>query len=138
MKKHYIQSTSIISAPLSKIWDIISTGDQVETWHPVVTKCTLNGNYRSCHTEQGALEEEILVNDTPNHTFKYLIKEQRVYPSHNQLILTMKFVEVEAGTVFLWDMEYLPEKDEIRAEMEEGLKVMSDIVSRNLESLCNS
>ena len=136
MNRIYLQSTHFIDKPTDSIWEVISQGDHVEAWHPLVQHSIVSQNHRVCRTEQGKLEETILVNDVIHKTFKYLIHPQKVYPVHSEIISTMKLVERGSGTVFLWDIEYDAMNKKKKNDMEEGFTILSDSVARKLMEIC--
>ena len=132
--RKYLQTTNIVDAEHSEVWKKINSGDKVEEWHPIVDACYLKGSERICVTQQGELHETILVQDSENFTFKYKIHKQKVYPTNNDIICTIKIVEGRSGTLLLWDIEFDLEDQALMSEMSDGFKDLSAAAARNLSS----
>lgn len=132
--RKYLQTTNIVDAKHSDVWTKINSANKVEEWHPLVEACYLKGRERVCVTEQGELHETILVQDSENFTFKYKIHKQKVYPTNNDIICTIKIIEGKTGTLMLWDIEFELEDKKLMIEMAEGFKDLSAAAARNLSN----
>lgn len=137
-KYHFVQSTNIVNSPIEDVWNLISSVDQVEKWHPLVNSCSYDPltNIRTCNTEQGTLKEDIITIDHPNRTFRYYIREQDIYPTNQPILCTMRFLEGKEGTIFLWDINFKSFGEaEVEAEVQSGFDVLCSSCSRALEDL---
>lgn len=131
MKVHYIQTINKISKSEEQAWKVIRTGDQVHKWHPLIESTKVIGNKRTSKTEQGFLEETILVSDDKTKTFKYSVDKQEFYPAKN-IVGTMKVVEGKKSTLLFWDIEFELKQNHSLQEVVDGFEFLSDSVSRNL------
>lgn len=132
----YLQTTNKINASAAKVWQVIKKADKVEAWHPLINSSFLEGKERICTTEQGKLQETILVNDEYNKTFKYKIHQQKVYPIPSDITCTIKIIEGRESTLFLWDIEFDLKGQENVDEVSENFTMLGEMVARSLEKIC--
>jgi len=125
-KRNYIHTIHVLSQPIEKIWQIISSSVNIEKWHPLVYSCSVEAQMRICKTEQGDLKEEILVNDQLTKTYKYLIHPQNIYPVKDYILCTIRIAEGKQGTLFMWDIEFPEVSVELYREMEDGFNTLAD------------
>ncbi|MFZ6014011.1 MAG: SRPBCC family protein [Bacteroidota bacterium] len=123
MKKVIV--TQRVGASPAQIWNILSTGTDLEKWLPIISTCKLegsgNGAKRTCTTSDGkVLKETILLIDDNNRIFKYRIDEQDMMPLKNY-IGTMKVLERHGHTDVSWSAEFDLTVKEAEAEVEKGL-----------------
>ena len=134
-KRAYIQSSHEVDLPCKELWEVISSVQNLEKWHPLINSCTVDGDTRICKTEKGDLIETILVNDSNSKTFKYLIHPQKVYPHEGYIWGTFKVVEGKHASILMWDIEFLETSASLYKEIEESFAVLSKMVKSNLEAL---
>lgn len=75
-----------LAASAASVWKIISQGDGLDRWLPVIATCRLEGTgvgaRRFCTTAQGhQLDETIEAIDHPSRIFQYRIDRQDLMPT---------------------------------------------------------
>ena len=133
--RSYLQSMQYVDCPSDTIWNLISSGIDVEKWHPLINNCTLRGSERVCKTSKGDLHETILVNDPETRTYKYLVHPQNVYPHKGKIWSTLKVIDSNLGTLFLWDIEFEKPSEKILQEIQESFVILSSSAKNMIDSL---
>jgi len=134
MKKE-IKTTNRIDAPIDQVWEHLRTGENVNSWLPIITSCRLEGNNRICSTENGELEETILKSDDDTKTFQYSIEKQNMFPIEN-ILGTMKLNEVgQDQTDLHWDISFSLEDESLFTAIKEGIEGVYQMGAAGLEQL---
>jgi uncharacterized protein YndB with AHSA1/START domain len=100
-----------LNASADSVWKIVSRGDGVDRWLPVITTCRLDGTgpgaTRTCTTAQGhELVETIVAIDPKHRIFHYRIDRQNMMPTRN-LAGTLCVAEDRSGNAdVLWFLTY--------------------------------
>jgi uncharacterized protein YndB with AHSA1/START domain len=100
-----------LAASAATVWKIVSQGDGVDRWLPVIATCRLDGTgagaRRFCTTGQGQqIDETIETIDHTNQIFQYRIDRQDMMPTTN-VRGTLCVTEDGAGQAeVLWFLNY--------------------------------
>lgn len=100
-----------LTAPAASVWKIVSKGDSVDRWLPVIESCRLEGSgpgaRRFCTTGEGQrIDETIEAVDHTNRIFQYRIDRQDMMPTTN-IRGTLCVAEDGAGHAeVLWFLNY--------------------------------
>lgn len=107
--KKTIKTTHNINAPIDKLWANISKASATNTWLPVITACTLEGNgegaKRVCKSEHGDLSETIVKVDHANKVFQYSVDKQPFFPI-TDILGTMSLKQDMGLTQLSWNLEF--------------------------------
>ena len=137
MKKS-IKTINPIIAPLSKVWEIIKTGENVDAWFPMITTCRVEGFKRYCTTENGSIEETILIADHTHKIFRYSFDKQDVFPATN-IIGTIKLEPVnDQVTNLLWDIEFRLEDESTFPQIKKEIEALYKSAATGLEEFANT
>ena len=137
MKKE-IRTVNTIAAPIEKIWENLKTGEEVNTWLPIITSCRVEGNQRFCTTESGNLDETILQSDDATKTFQYAIEKQSLFPITN-IVGTMSLKSInESFTDLHWDLDFELEDESLFPQIKEGIEGLYKMGAIGLEELTES
>ena len=135
--KKFIQTVNTIEAPVDAVWAQIRTGENVDTWLPIITSCRVEGNKRYCTTEDGALDETILKSDDQEKVFQYAIGEQNLFPVTG-IKGTMRLREVDEQTTNLfWDLEFDLQDENLFGDIKEGIEGLYTAGALGLGQLAN-
>jgi len=117
MKRLSFEISQTIEVSPMEAWNIIGAVSGVEQWLGPITSCSVEGNKRTCGTEEGTFEEEILNVDHDTKTLDYLIPEQQLMPVEN-IQGQMQVTEASKGQATItWAWEY-----DVAEENEEAAK----------------
>ncbi len=110
---HTIQVT--INANPDAIWDIISSGTDVDKWLAPIVSCRVEGHSRYCATAEGVLEEHLNEVDHENKIFSYSILKQQMLPIEDiQGSMKVDSVRPDVTNVtWSWDYKVSQENSEI-------------------------
>ena len=118
MKRSEQKITEKINVSPEAAWEVIGAVTGVDNWlAPMINSCRVEGDKRFCGTEQGEFEEDILLVDHENHTFKYAIPKQHLMPVEN-IEGTMRVIGAENNQALVewhWTFDVL-EDNEIQAK----------------------
>lgn len=135
-----VETSHIVNAPVDKVWANISKASGVNEWLPMIETCTLEGQgegaKRVCTTENGILNETILMIDHTNKTFKYAIDKQTLFPINN-VIGTMIVKDDNGNTRLDWTLAFSLEDEKAFPMIEEGVKGMYAAGVAGLENISN-
>lgn len=137
MKKSSHSVEIQINANPHTVWEIISSGKNVDKWLAPITSCRVEGNKRYCATADGDFEEDILEVDEINKVFSYFISEQHMLPVKN-IEGKMKVNAInENSTLVNWSWNYLVE-DTDDQKVREALNGLGAMGIKGVESFANS
>ncbi|MEL6810861.1 MAG: SRPBCC family protein [Bacteroidota bacterium] len=131
---HKVQVT--INAHPESVWELISSGKDVDKWLAPITSCRVEGNKRYCGTAEGEFSEDILDVDHDTWTFSYAIPEQHLLPITNiKGAMNVKAIRPDISIV-TWSWIYqVDEAHEIEAK--EGLTMVGNMGIKGIEGFVN-
>lgn len=136
--KKVIKTTQKINAPIDKLWANISKASGVNTWLPVITACSLEGNgegaRRVCKSEQGDLSETIVKVDHANKVFQYSVDKQPFFPIAD-ILGTMSLKDNMGSTQLNWDLEFNISDESQFPMVKEAIEGMYAAGAMGLESI---
>ena len=129
--KKTINTTHVIDAPAEEVWQRISQATGVNDWLPIGTGV---GAQRVCTTEQGDMNETILVIDHENRIFQYTINEQPLSPVED-IVGTMRVGEKNGRTELRWSLDFtLPDETQFPA-VQQAVEALYAAGAHGLETL---
>lgn len=134
MKKQ-IDTLHQIDANASALWEIIRTGEKVESWFPIFTGSKVENGKRYCSMNEGELEETILLSDDATMTFRYSIDKQQMFPA-SQIVGTMRVVERGESKAYLhWSVEMEVDSEEDFKVLESETRKLYELAADGLRNL---
>ena len=136
--KKTIKTSTLINASPESVWNKIRRGEAVNKWLPMVTECRLEGEgigaKRVCTTEQGDLNETILIIDEENKIFQYAINEQPLFPIEN-VIGTMTLFSKGKHTILNWDLDFTLSDESHFETIKQAIEGMYAAGAKGLENI---
>lgn len=130
-----IKTIHQINAPIDAIWSHLRTGQNVNHWLPIITSCRVEGERRYCTTEEGELEESILLSDDNKKVFKYSIDQQNLFPIKN-IVGTMQLRSNSSdGTDLHWNLNFDIENEHLFPEIKSAIEGLYHLGAKGLESI---
>lgn len=139
--KKIIKTQHQIDAPIDKLWANISKASGVNTWLPVITSCSLEGQgegaKRICSSEQGDLLEKIVKIDHERKIFQYAIEQQPFFPITN-ILGTMTVSESMGKSQLNWDLAFDLTDESAFPMIKEAIEGMYSTGAMGLETISNN
>ncbi len=122
--KRFIKTEHHLSTTVDKLWPLISSGENWESWFPILKGSRVDKNMRYCYLDNGdTLEESFLASNAEN-TFIYAIHKQASFPAEDITgIIRLKKNE-PVGTTIFWSIEMNLDSDEVFEELKQSIKSM--------------
>lgn len=137
--KQVIQTTHNILAPADQVWPIISRGDQVEAWIPIIANSQLQeGNKRHCDMQDGSPLEETVLKSEHLRTFMYSIDRQEAFPVSSALGTIRLESTPENNTTLYWDLEFELTQPEAFEEFKQSVEQIYAASATKLEALATA
>ena len=129
----YVYVSSIVAAPIDRVWAVARDFNNHEVWHPVIAQSHIEGGLSSdvvgcvrnfTLTNGGHLREQLLALSDADHSFSYSILESPLPIRDYHATFSLKPVTEGGHTFVEWSTRF-----EVAPEDEAGIK---ELVGRTI------
>ncbi len=122
--KRFIKTEHHLSTSVNKLWPLISSGANWESWFPILKGSRVENNIRYCYLDNGDTLEEAFLASNAENTFMYTIHKQASFPAENIVGIIKLKANNPVGTTILWSVEMDVASDEVFEELKQSIEAM--------------